>query len=272
MAQLSLKYIIECFSKNNDVQYNVKKNKYLFESYAKILIDYPSNFISLFTIFLLSDLNIDYELNKQNNRIKLNDIVLNKEIDKLISFFTKNKKIEIARKKRLLGNIQNNILSNDLIVILTEYFNTNLILYINDSDNIKFYYVDEELDTEKPIIVVNYVKDINSINYGYELIKNTDVYSFSYVHPLIDELVKSKNKICIGVNYDKKFIVRKNIDYTHINELNKSIIQQKNISLMNISNKTKRLINIILEHYPKNIDYLKNILDNSTIKKNYIIK
>jgi hypothetical protein len=269
MAQLNLKFIIDSFSKNNELSVSIKKNKYLFESYTKIFIDYPANLISLFTIFLLCDLNIEYELNKKNNRIKINDMILNKEIEKLINFFTKNKKIEIARKKRLLSNLQNNVLSNDIIVLLTEYFNTNLILYINDFDNIKLYYVDEEFDIEKPIIVVNYVKDINSINYGYELIKNTDSYCFSYGHPIIDELIKSKNKICIGVDYDKKFMIRKNIDYTHINELNKSIIQQKNFTLMNISNKNKRLINMILEHYPKNIEYLKQLIYNSTIKKNY---
>jgi len=192
-----------------------------------------------------------------NNKIKINDSIFNTEKENFINYISTSS-MEIARKKRLLYQVQNNMFSNDITLVMTDYFTTNIIIYQTDYDIAKIYYTSDKLDQLRPIIIVNHIKDINSINYGYELIKNTDSYCFDFLHPVIKELLP--NLICVGIEPDKRLIIGDNMDYTYISELKQAVTNQQKINLQGIDNKTKKYIDEILEHYPMNINYIKKLI------------
>lgn len=48
--------------------------------------------------------------------------------------------MDITRKNKLLENIYNNLFSNDILLMMTDYFNTNIILYYVDTNIVKLYY------------------------------------------------------------------------------------------------------------------------------------
>lgn len=248
MNNLRLIDIVNYFSKNKIIINNNNENNYIIKSFPRVLIDYPADFNNLLICLLIGDRNINYTINSFNNRISINNDILFNEKKKLLKNITDDFNIDLARKKKIINQINNNLFSNDIAIMLSDYFLVNLIIYNNDNNLVKLYYIQNELDPNLPFIIINYIKDSNSTNHGYELIKNENKYYFEYKHPLIIDLLKSP--ICIGINSDKKFKVQNIIDYTDINEL--SIIKEEKFltSVNDIKYSTTVFIDLLLENYP----------------------
>ena len=250
MNNLKLIDIVNYFSKNKIILDKINNTNLIIKSYPRIFIDFPVDFNNLFICLLIADKNINMIINS-NNRISIDINILIEQKKKLLKSINEDYNIDIVRKKKIINYINNNIYNNDVSLILSDYFYINLIIFDNDSNLTKIYYIQNELDPNIPFIIINHIKDINSINYGFELIKNENNYYFNYKHPMITELLL--NPICIGINNDKKFKVQKLIDFTSLDELqiiedNKYISSVKDIKLS-----TKLKIDNILEKYIKKI-------------------
>ena len=248
MNTIKLIDIVNYFSKNKIIVNNNNNNNYIIKSFPRVLIDYPANFNNLLICLLIGDRNINYTINSFDNRISINNDILFSEKKKLLKTITDDLNIDLARKKKIINQINNNLFSNDIAIVLSDYFLVNLIIYNNDNNLVKLYYIQNELDPNLPFIIINYIKDINSTNYSYELIKNENKYYFEYKHPLIIDLLKSP--ICIGINSDKKFKVMNIIDYTDINELTLNKDDKYLSSVNDIKYKTSLYIDYLINNYP----------------------
>ena len=250
MNSINLINIVNFFSKNKIILDRINETNLIIKSYPKIYIDYPADFNNLFICLLIADKNINMIINS-NDRISIDYNILNEHKNKLLKSITDDYNIDITRKKKIISHINNNIFNNDVSLILSEYFYINLIIFNDENNLTKIYYTQNELDPNIPFIIINYIKDFNSTNYGFELIKNDDKFYFNYKHPVIVELLQ--NPICIGLHNDKKFKVQKLIDFTILDEL--VIIEEKKYisSVIDIKISTKLKIENILENYNEKI-------------------
>jgi hypothetical protein len=242
---LKLIDIINYFSKKKKID-KLNENNLIIKSYPRFYIDFPADFNNLFICLLIADKNINICIN-HNNRITIESNILFDHKNKLLKSIKDDFNIDFIRKKKIISQINDNIFTNDVALVLSEYFYINLIIFFNDSNLTKIYYNQNELDPNIPFIIINYIKDINSINYSFELIKNNNKFYFDYKHPIITELLQ--DPICIGLTNDKSFKVQKLIDYTVINELElfENIKYVSSVDDMDLSTKLK----------------IKNILENS---------
>jgi len=244
MNNLKLIDIVNYFSKNKIIINRINETNLIIKSYPRVFIDFPADFNNLFICLLIADKNINMTIN-DNNRITIDKYILQEHKKKLLKSIADDYNIDLARKKKIISQINNNIFTNDVALILSDYFYINLIIFFNDSNTTKIYYSQNELDPNIPFIIINHIKDINSINYGFELIKNDNKYYFDYKHPVVSELLI--DPICIGLYNDKPFKIQKLIDYTTLDEL-QIVDNKKYISSVNdLKLSTKLEIKHLLE-------------------------
>lgn len=245
MNNLKLIDIVNYFSKNKIIINKINEINLIIKSYPKVFIDFPADFNNLFICLLIADKNINMNI-KTNNRVYIEKKILNEHKKKLLKSIAEDYNIDLARKKKIISQINNNIFTNDISLILSDYFYINLIIFYNDNNLSKIFYTQNELDPNIPFIVINYIKDINSTNYGFELIKNDNKFYFDFKHPVITELLK--DPICIGLNNDKSFKIQKLIDYTTLDEL--QLVENKKYisSVPDLKLSTKLEIKYLLEN------------------------
>jgi hypothetical protein len=248
--QLTIKYLIDLL--NNNTKLTVDRRKYLIDSYPTLKINLTISYYNLLTTLLIAYKNIDYQIDNSTLQISLDASVLEKYF-KDIEEFIRNSSIDQNRKKKNINFIhtQNKQYPpNDSILILSYYFGINLIIYNNESQTIKYYYYDNQINIKLPYILIKETKDTNTANSYYELIFSQNKFIFDYNHPLIIELIP--NAFIIGFEQNKK------LEYLELNNINEQLTEISNryISQVKLKVYPSKYIKLIKEFQNTNFEYI----------------
>ena len=160
---------------------------------------------------------------------------INETIDnlknKLIIFI--NKYISQDKKYIYIDNI--NFITIENILLLTYFYNINIIIHNSISKINKLYYYNSYFNKELPLIIIKQ-------NNTFELVLNNNLYYFYFDNPLISNLLNNiiiadNKKLLFLNNYDIK-LQKINIEsYTNTSELNNDpFIELNNDSLTELNN------------------------------------
>ena len=194
---LTIKYLINML--NEHVELNINRQVLLIDSYSSIKFNYDINIDILLYILLIAYKNIKYSIDQSNYKIIIDKEILEKTKLDIIKYLSKSIDIIIKKSKDII--FSNNIITNEIILILTYYFNINLIIYNSQSQISKCYYYENILDKELPFII------IKELNNNYELLVSNNKYIFEFNHPIINELIN--NIYIVGFDKNKKLELSK---------------------------------------------------------------
>ena len=250
---LTIKYLIDLL--NDHTNLKIDRHQLLIDSYPTLKIESIISYDNLLTTLLIAYKNIKYEINNLTLKISISNEIL-KTHKQSIQKFIYDSTIDQSKKKKYIGFITNQNGStiyptNESILVLTYYFGINLMIYNTESQTIKCYYWDNNLDKEQPFIIIKETKDTNSPNLYYELVFSQNKFMFDFNHPIIIELIG--RAFFVGLEQNKKLefvetnkisdIMDSNIDDLSFDNSNTNT-QSKIIKLNQIP---KRIIKIIDE-------------------------
>lgn len=244
---LTINYLINLL--NNHTELKIERHKYLIDSYPILKINNTSYYNLVITL-LIACKNIKYTIDNTTLKISLSNNIIDGYF-KNIEEFIKNFSIDITKKKKyinyLLTQNRQEISTypiNESILILTQYFGINLIIYNSESQIIKLYYYDNLININLPFIIIKETKEINTTNVYYELVFSQNKYTFDNTHPLIIELIK--NSIVIGFEQNKK------LEYLELNNISNDLIEIKP-KIITLIDMPKKYLKLIKEFKQNNI-------------------
>lgn len=211
---LSIKYLINLFDDTSNQQINsnnnlIIENKLLVDSYQSIMIDDIITFDHLIKMIVIAYSN---QLSVTDDKIK--------QIKKNIRNKIMKTEIDIGKKKKYITSLDTSTdVTNELILLLSYYFDINIILYNPFTKLSKCFYFDNFMDKDLPFIIIKEMKNLISTKNHYELIKNQHEFIFSYNDLLIQELIKGI--FIIGIEPGKKLeYLNSNIHFTEFKNIN----------------------------------------------------
>lgn len=213
MSRLTIKYLIDLL---NDHQVDNRCDyKLIVDTYQSLVFGNSISFDNMIKMLMVACEDCD------NN---ITDVQLKNEKQNIRNKIF-NSPIEISRKKKYISLIESNSntqiladINNELIILLTYYFDINLIIYNPYTKLSKCFYFDNFLDKDLPFIIIKEMKALVTTKSYHELVTNQKKYTFSYIDPIIDELIKKS--FIIGLDHGKQlqylntnitFIEKKNI-------------------------------------------------------------
>ena len=204
--QLTIKYLINLL--NNNTVLKVVRHKYLIDSYPTLKINSLITYSNLLMTLLIAYKNINYTINNTTLEISVDNSILLEYLHSIEKFLI-NSSIEQNRKKKYINYIHSQSTqslstnpTNDSILILCNYFGINLLIYNNETQTIKFFYYDNQVNIKLPYIIVKETKNTLSSNLFYELVFSQNKFIFDNNHPLVMELVPLA--FIIGFEQNKK--------------------------------------------------------------------
>jgi hypothetical protein len=254
--ELTVKYLINLL--NNNTVIKIIRHKYLIDSYPTLKINSLISYYNLLVTLLIAYKNTNYTIDNTTLEISL-DVSILIEYFKNIEEFIKNSSIDQNRKKKYINYIHSQINqststypTNDSILILCYYFGINLIIYNNETQTIKFFYYDNQVNVKLPFILIKETKNNQTSNLYYELIFSQNKFIFENNHPLIIELIP--NAFVIGFEQNKK------LEYLELNNI-ADILEQIKDPIIKYKLKTipTKYNQLIKEFQNLNIEYIKYI-------------
>lgn len=172
----------------------------------------------------------------------------NIDIDKLViniknKLLDDNDILELPfNKKKILVNLDKSDYNNELILYLSYILDINIIIYYDDINIFRLYYVENYFNRNKSIILLKYVENYYTGLYTFQtLYNNTNLYDSiidnfkSYIYPIgLEEnklLIETDEEDSINYTIDNQidnlvdynyFKLPKSINYEYINYLLKS--------------------------------------------------
>ena len=244
--KLTIKYLIDLL--NNNTVLEVVRHKYLIDYYPTLKINSLITYSNLLMTLLIAYKNINYTIDNTTLEISLDNSIL-LEYFKDIEEFIKNSSIDYNRKKKYINYLHSQTTqslstnpTNDSILMLCNYFGINLLIYNNETQTIKFFYYDNQVNIKLPYILIKETKNTISSNLFYELVFSQNKFIFDNNHPLIIELIP--RAFIIGFEQNKKleYLELSNI-YDILTEIEDPPIIYK---LNNLPSKYNNLINQLI--------------------------
>ncbi len=247
---LSIKYLINLLNDHKDIQ--VDRNQYFVDSYPTLKIESNISYNNLLTCLLIAYKNVSYNINSLTYKISINDDVI-KEYKQIIQKYIIESSFDQTKKKKYIANHLNqndDKPTNDSILVLTNYFGINLLIYSSDSQIIKCYYYDNYMDRDQPFIILKETKDNNSPELYYEIVFSQNKFIFEYSHPIVIELLPKS--IIIGLEPNKQLeYLEQNID-----AFNDQIIN-KNPEIIKLKMIPSRILKLLQEYQTMNFNFIK---------------
>lgn len=175
--QLTLTYLISYILEEDKI--SIEKKKYLIESYPSLRLNYPINFDIFILIILIATKKYEYNFSDDYNVIINNDII-NKTKENILDYI-KNINNLLINKQKIESLIKTNTLNSNVILILSKYYNINILIFNLNSKITKCFYYDDYCNTNNPFIVI---RESNIL----ELLLLNNKYLFNYSHPIIVEI------------------------------------------------------------------------------------
>jgi len=200
---LSIKYLIDLLNEHKTITLN--KVNYLIDSYPTLKLDNNVSYDTLLLGIMIAYKNIPYELNN-NFKVFLNPDIIKREKQKIEKFILLSN-IETNKKNKYISYITSqsstcNPPLNEHILLLTHFYEINLMIYNSDTQTTKCFYYDNYLDKDLPFIIIKELKDTESPNSFYEISFSQNQYSFNFNHPIVSELIT--NAFIIGLEQNKR--------------------------------------------------------------------
>jgi hypothetical protein len=210
MTIITLKFIIDFFTDKSIITTNTKSNilelfQYSDEKCEKKFYD----FIDLI-MFIIDDL---YDINTMSNKKSY----LHTIIDDIINYIQDSHLL--INKPKIISQIKNNELTQDIILIIAYIFDLNILIHENNI--LKAYYFSEKFNKYRNTILLKVESDPTDGTEYYKLLINNEKFIFNQKCKNLEELLRTEYIIPIG------FIPNKSFEYTNNDE---SLINDRQIS------------------------------------------
>jgi hypothetical protein len=246
MTIITLKFIIDFFTDKSIITTNTKSNilelfQYSDEKCEKKFYD----FIDLI-MFIIDDL---YDINAMSNKKNY----LHTIIDDIINYIQDSHLL--INKPKIISQIKNNELTQDIILIIAYIFDLNILIHENNI--LKAYYFSEKFNKYRNTILLKVESDPTDGTEYYKLLINNEKFIFNQKCKNLEELLKTEYIIPIG------FIPNKSFEYTNNDE---SLINDRQISEVFVNKQVLEVKDIDIETKNKQINMINqniNKIENS---------
>lgn len=197
---LTIKYLINLLNDQTNLQFN--RHQYLIDSFPTLKIESNLTYDNLLVCLMIAYKNISYSIDEMDLHIRVNPEITKNEKN-IIKEKIRCSTLESVKKIKYIETI-NTIINptNESIVVLTYYFELNLLIYNSISQTIKCFYWDDLLDKDLPFIIIKESKELNSPNLYYEIVFSQNKFIFDYLHPIVQEMINVA--FIIGLEQNKK--------------------------------------------------------------------
>jgi hypothetical protein len=230
MTRITLKFIIDFFTDKSIITNKPKSNILDLFQYSDEKCEKKFNdFIDL-VMFIIDE---NYDLNTLSNKKNY----LHTLIDDIINYIQDTQLL--INKPKVISQIKNNDLSQDIILLIAYIFDLNILIHENNI--LKVYYFSEKYNKYRNTILFKVEQDPTDGTEYYKLLIDNEKLLFNYFDKNIEELFSKEYIIPIG------FIPNKTFEYN--NDKNKLINDRQiseifiNKQVLEIKEKNGKIIN-----------------------------
>jgi len=225
MTRITLKFIIDFFTDKSIVTTNAKSNILELFQYSDEKCEKKFNdFIDLIMFIIDSEYDINTLSNKKNYLHTIVDDIINYIQDTHL----------LINKPKVISQIKNNELSQDIILLIAYIFDLNIIIHENNI--LKIYYFSEKYNKYRNTILFKVEHDATDGTEYYKLLINNDKFIFNNTNKDLQELLTKEYIIPIGFIPNKSFNINddptKLINDRLISEIfiNKQVLEIKEVT------------------------------------------
>jgi len=200
MTRITLKFIIDFFADKSIVTTNTKSNILELFQYSDEKCEKKFNdFIDLIMFIIDSEYDINTLSNKKN--------YLHTIVDDIINYIQDTQLL--INKPKVISQIKNNELSQDIILLIAYIFDLNIIIHENNI--LKVYYFSEKYNKYRNTILFKVEHDATDGTEYYKLLINNDKFIFNNTSKDLQELLTKEYIIPIGFIPNKSFNINDDI-------------------------------------------------------------
>lgn len=249
MSRITLKYIIDFFADKSIITTQAKSNILeLFQFSDEKCEKKFNDFIDLIMFIIDKDYDINTLSNKKNYMHTIVSDIINYIQDTQL----------LINKPKVISQIKNNELSQDIILIIAYIFDINIIIHENNI--LKVHYFSEKYNKYRNTVIFKVEHDATDGTEYYKLLIDNEELLFNYFSKNLAELLGKEYIIPIGFIPNKTFayndIPEKLINDRSILEIfvNKQVLEVKDAQNKTDQHKTdqnKIEVNITLKNESK---------------------
>jgi len=196
MTRVSLKFIIDFFTDKSIITTQTKSNIIeLFQISDEKCEKKFRDFLDL----ILFVIDSDYDINSISNK----KIYIQTIIDDIIDYIQDTQLL--INKPKVISQIKNNDLTQDIILLVSYIFDINIIIHENNI--LKVYYFSEKYNKYRNTVLLKIEQDPSDGTEYYKLLINDDKFIFNNLDKNLNELLEKEYIIPIGFIPNKSFEV-----------------------------------------------------------------
>jgi hypothetical protein len=194
MSKITLKYIIDFFTDKSIIATHTKSNILeLFQFSDEKCEKKFNDFIDLIMFIIDKDYDINTLSNKKN--------YLHTIVSDIINYIQDTQLL--INKPKVISQIKNNELSQDIILIIAYIFDINIIIHENNI--LKVHYFSEKYNKYRNTILFKIEHDATDGTEYYKLLIDNDQFLFTYFSKNLQELLSKEYIIPIGFIPNKTY-------------------------------------------------------------------
>jgi len=239
MSRITLKYIIDFFADKSIITTHAKSNILeLFQFSDEKCEKKFNDFVDLIMFIIDKDYDINTLSNKKNYMHTIVSDIINYIQDTQL----------LINKPKIISQIKNNELSQDIILIISYIFDINIIIHENNI--LKVHYFSEKYNKYRNTILFKVEHDATDGTEYYKLLIDNEELLFNYFSKNLAELLNREYIIPIGFIPNKTFAYNDNpeklINDRSILEIfvNKQVLEVKDVNNKTDQNKEEIKIEV----------------------------
>ena len=194
MAKITLNFIIDFFADKSIITTKVKSNILEFFQLSDEKCEKKFNdFIDLLMFVIDKDYDINTLSNKKNYLYTITDDIINYIQDTNL----------IINKPKIISQIKNNEISQDIILLMAYIFDINILIHENNI--LKTYYFSEKFNKYRNTILFKVEQDVTDGTEYYKLLINNDKFIFNGIDKNMRNVLEKEYIIPIGFIPNKSF-------------------------------------------------------------------
>jgi hypothetical protein len=229
MTRITLKFIIDFFSDKSIITTKNKSNIMELFQYSDEKCEKKFNdFLDLILFVIDKDYDINTLSNKKNYLLTIKDDIIN---------FIQDTQL-LINKPKVISQIKNNDLTQDIILLITYIFDINIIIHENNI--LKVSYFSEKFNKYRNTIILKVEQDVTDGTEYYKLLINNEKFLFNNNDKVLNDVLDKEYIIPIGFIPNKSFEMNndkfKLINDRSISEIfiNKQVLEIKDAKEENI--------------------------------------
>ena len=229
MTRITLKFIIDFFSDKSIITTKNKSNIMELFQYSDEKCEKKFNdFLDLILFVIDKDYDINTLSNKKNYLLTIKDDIIN---------FIQDTQL-LINKPKVISQIKNNDLTQDIILLITYIFDINIIIHENNI--LKVSYFSEKFNKYRNTIILKVEQDVTDGSEYFKLLINNEKFLFNNNDKVLNDVLDKEYIIPIGFIPNKSFEINndkfKLINDRSISEIfiNKQVLEIKDAKEENI--------------------------------------